>query len=101
MARVISTILNRKIKIPKKGETKGETVIVCEAMRVITENIKAELVFCVNDTRWYAVRTKFLVLFGSGISLFLWMIPSWNNYITVQSSLKLTCMNGMMEIRDE
>ena len=38
MARVISTILNRKIKIPKKGET----VIVCEAMRVITENIKAE-----------------------------------------------------------
>ena len=47
MARVISTILNRKIKIPKKGET----VIVCEAMRVITENIKAELVFCVNDTR--------------------------------------------------
>ena len=39
MARVISTILNRKIKIPKKGET----VIVCEAMRVITENIKAEV----------------------------------------------------------
>ena len=38
MARVISTILNRKIKIPKKGET----VIVCEAMRIITENIKAE-----------------------------------------------------------
>ena len=38
MARVISAILNRKIKIPKKGET----VIVCEAMRVITENIKAE-----------------------------------------------------------
>ena len=39
MARVISTILNRKIKIPKKGET----VIVCEAMKVITENIKAEV----------------------------------------------------------
>ena len=39
MARVISTILNRKIKIPKKGET----VIMCEAMRVITENIKAEV----------------------------------------------------------
>ena len=55
MARVISTILNRKIKIPKKGET----VIMCEAMRVITESIKAEVkdeakaehVFCVNDTR--------------------------------------------------
>ena len=38
LAKVIAALVNRKIKIPKKGET----IVMCEAMMVIEEKIRTE-----------------------------------------------------------
>ena len=38
LAKVIAALVNRKIKIPKKGET----IVMCEAMMVLEEKIRTE-----------------------------------------------------------